>query len=96
MSSLAKTLIILVLIYYLFKGIVYLIMWQATVKMAENVQEQKRQHREKRYQDREIRRAQRRAEMEMSERKKEINNVGLSHNTNLQNDMDGDEEKEDK
>lgn len=95
MSSLAKTLLILVLIYYLFKGIVYLIMWQATVKMAENVQEQKRQHREKRYQDREIRRAQRRAEIEKIKDEEKITNIGLSRNIDPQNDIDEDEDKED-
>lgn len=94
MSPLAKTLLILVLIYYLFKGIVYLIMWQATVKMAENVQEQKRQHREKRYQDREIRRAQRRDELEKRQSKEAITNIGLSRNINPENDMYGDEDKE--
>lgn len=94
MSPLAKTLLILVLIYYLFKGIVYLIMWQATVKMAENVQEQKRQHREKRYQDREIRRAQRRDELEKRQSKEAITNIGLSRNINPENDIYGDEDKE--
>ncbi|NLT21377.1 MAG: hypothetical protein GXY16_10320 [Syntrophomonadaceae bacterium] len=94
MSPLAKTLLILVLIYYLFKGIVYLIMWQATVKMAENVQEQRRQHREKRYQDREIRRAQRRDELEKRQSKEAITNIGLSRNINPENDMYGDEDKE--
>lgn len=95
MSSLAKTLLILVLIYYLFKGIVYLIMWQATVKMAENVQEEKRLHREKRYQDREIRRAQRRAEIEKIKDEEKITNIGLSRNIDPQNDIDEDEDKED-
>ena len=94
MSPLAKTLLILVLIYYLFTGIVYLIMWQATVKMAENVQEQKRQHREKRYQDREIRRAQRRDELEKRKSKEAITNIGLSRNINPENDIYGDEDKE--
>lgn len=94
MSPLAKTLLILVLIYYLFKGIVYLIMWQATVKMAENVQEQRRQHREKRYQDREIRRAQRRDELEKRQSKEAITNIGLSRNINPENDIYGDEDKE--
>ena len=94
MSPLAKTLLILVLIYYLFKGIIYLIMWQATVKMAENVQEQRRQHREKRYQDREIRRAQRRDELEKRQSKEAITNIGLSRNINPENDMYGDEDKE--
>ena len=94
MSPLAKTLLILVLIYYLFKGIVYLIMWQATVKMAENLQEQKRQHREKRYQDREIRRAQRRDELEKRQSKEAITNIGLSRNINPENDIYGDEDKE--
>ncbi|MGI5879638.1 MAG: hypothetical protein ACOX6L_03465 [Syntrophomonadaceae bacterium] len=96
MGSLAKTLLILVLIYYLFKGIIYLIMWQATVKMAENVKEQKQQHREKRYQDREVRRAQRKAEQEQNRYQGQINNIGLSRNTDPQDDMDGDEDKEDK
>lgn len=69
-------------------------MWQATVKMAENIKEEKEQHRLKRYQDREIRRAQRKAEQELNQDKTQINNIGLGRSTYLQNDADEVEEED--
>lgn len=35
MDDMLKTLIIIVLIYYLLKGLIYLILWQATYKIQE-------------------------------------------------------------
>jgi hypothetical protein len=43
-----RSLIIITLIYYLLKGLIYLAMWQATYKVQERAFEQKRKREEKR------------------------------------------------
>lgn len=53
MNSMVKTLIIITLVYYLLKGLVYLAMWQATYKVQERALEQKRKRSEKRQAKRE-------------------------------------------
>ncbi|NLJ71711.1 MAG: hypothetical protein GX333_01710 [Syntrophomonadaceae bacterium] len=41
MDDMLKTLIILVLIYYLLKGLIYIVLWQATYKIQERALEAK-------------------------------------------------------
>jgi cytoskeletal protein RodZ len=36
MESMLKTLIVVTLVYYLIKGLIYLLLWQATYKVQEN------------------------------------------------------------
>lgn len=47
MNSMLKTLIIITLVYYLLKGLIYLAMWQATYKVQERAFEEKRKRQEK-------------------------------------------------
>jgi len=42
MESIAKTLIIITLVYYLIKGLIYLVLWQATYKIQERALAEKR------------------------------------------------------
>lgn len=54
MNPLLKTLIIGTLIYYLVKGLIYLLLWQATVKMEQRGKERKQREKEKRMKQRGI------------------------------------------
>jgi uncharacterized membrane protein YciS (DUF1049 family) len=53
MNSMLKTLIIITLIYYLLKGLIYFAMWQMTYKVQERALEEKRKREEKRLAKRE-------------------------------------------
>lgn len=46
MNSMLKTLIIITLIYYFIKGIIYLALWIATHKVEEHARERQRKRRE--------------------------------------------------
>jgi hypothetical protein len=46
MNSMVKMLIIVTLIYYLLKGLIYLMLWIATHKVEENARNRKRKQRE--------------------------------------------------
>ncbi|MGI5920576.1 MAG: hypothetical protein ACOX6I_02465 [Syntrophomonadaceae bacterium] len=48
MSDMLRTLIIITLVYYLVKGLIYLAMWQMTYKVQERALEEKRKKAEKR------------------------------------------------
>lgn len=48
MNSMVKMLIIVTLIYYLLKGLIYLMLWIATHKVEENALERQRKRRERR------------------------------------------------
>lgn len=48
MNSMVKMLIIVTLIYYLLKGLIYLMLWIATHKVEENALERQRKRREQR------------------------------------------------
>lgn len=41
MENMLKTLIIITLIYYLLKGLIYLMLWQTTVKLEEKARAEK-------------------------------------------------------
>lgn len=47
MESMAKTLIIITLVYYLIKGLIYLILWQATYKIQERALAEKKKKQKK-------------------------------------------------
>lgn len=47
MDNMLKTLIIITLIYYLIKGLIYLMFWQTTVRIEEKAKEKKRREKEK-------------------------------------------------
>lgn len=47
MESIAKTLIIITLVYYLIKGLIYLVLWQATYKIQERALAEKQKRRKK-------------------------------------------------
>lgn len=46
MNSMVKMLIIVTLIYYFLKGLIYLMLWIATHKVEENARERQRKRRE--------------------------------------------------
>ncbi|MEN6463334.1 MAG: hypothetical protein ABFC94_18440 [Syntrophomonas sp.] len=48
MNNMLRTLIIITLIYYLLKGLIYIALWQATYKVQEKAMEEKRKRQEKR------------------------------------------------
>jgi hypothetical protein len=48
MESMLKTLIVVTLIYYLIKGLIYLLLWQATYKVQENALAAKNKRKNKR------------------------------------------------
>lgn len=48
MNSMLKMLIIVTLIYYLLKGLIYLMLWIATHKVEQNARERQRKKREQR------------------------------------------------
>lgn len=48
MNSMVKMLVIVTLIYYLLKGLIYLMLWIATHKIEENARERQRIQREER------------------------------------------------
>lgn len=52
MNPLLKTLIIVTLIYYLVKGLIYLMLWQATKKMEQRGKEAKQRKKEQRMKQR--------------------------------------------
>lgn len=54
MNPLLKTLIIVTLIYYLVKGLIYLMLWQTTVKLEQRGLERKRKEKEKRKKAKEL------------------------------------------
>jgi hypothetical protein len=47
MESMAKTLIIITLVYYLIKGLIYLVLWQATYKIQERALAEKKKRKKK-------------------------------------------------
>lgn len=47
MESIAKTLIIITLVYYLIKGLIYLVLWQATYKIQERALAEKQKRKKK-------------------------------------------------
>ncbi len=54
MNPLLKTLIIVTLIYYLVKGLIYLMLWQTTKKLEERGLEAKRKAKEKKMKSKEL------------------------------------------
>ena len=48
MESMLKTLIVVTLVYYLVKGLIYLLLWQATYKVQENALAAKNKRKNKR------------------------------------------------
>jgi len=49
-----KTLIVVTLVYYLVKGLIYLLLWQATYKVQENALAAKNKRKKKKEQDESI------------------------------------------
>jgi len=47
MESIAKTLIIITLVYYLIKGLIYVVLWQATYKIQERALAEKKKRQRK-------------------------------------------------
>lgn len=54
MESMLKTLIIITLIYYLLKGLIYLLLWQTTYKIEEHARAKKKQQKRARDVEKEI------------------------------------------
>ena len=54
MNPILKTLIIVTAVYYLVKGLIYLVLWQTTKKLEERGLEARRKAREKREKEKEI------------------------------------------
>jgi uncharacterized PurR-regulated membrane protein YhhQ (DUF165 family) len=54
MESMLKTLIVVTLVYYLVKGLIYLLLWQATYKVQENALAAKNKRKKKKEQDESI------------------------------------------
>jgi hypothetical protein len=54
MNPILKTLIIVTAVYYLVKGLIYLVLWQTTKKLEERGLEAKRKAKEKREKEAEI------------------------------------------
>jgi Na+-translocating ferredoxin:NAD+ oxidoreductase RnfG subunit len=46
-ENIAKTLIIITLIYYLIKGLIYLVLWQTTYKIEEKAKARKAKNKQK-------------------------------------------------
>ena len=54
MESMLKTLIVVTLVYYLVKGLIYLLLWQATYKVQENALAAKNKRKKKKEQEESI------------------------------------------
>lgn len=54
MNPILKTLIIVTAVYYLVKGLIYLVLWQTTKKLEERGLEAKRKAKEKKEKEKEI------------------------------------------
>lgn len=54
MESIAKTLIIITLVYYLIKGLIYLMLWQTTYKIQEHALAKKKERQQKKALEEEI------------------------------------------
>lgn len=54
MNPILKTLIIVTLVYYLVKGLIYLVLWQTTKKLEEKGLETKRKAKEKRMREKQL------------------------------------------